>query len=201
MKNPIARQQRDLYATRADFMHRRQILALIDRYEQQFPDEHEEVRRIRAFVQSHEDCFERSLAPGHVTGSAWLLDDNRERVLLTHHRKLDIWVQLGGHADGEANISLVARKEAQEESGLKDLELLSDQIFDIDIHAIPERGAEPSHYHYDCRFLFRAAGAQDYVVSDESHDLAWIPLDKVCDYTTEASIMRMLEKTRQGLIK
>jgi 8-oxo-dGTP pyrophosphatase MutT (NUDIX family) len=180
-------------------MHRRHILDLFDQYERRFPKERETVARIRAFVEGHRDCFERSLLVGHITGSAWLLGADMARVLLTHHRKLDIWVQLGGHADGEADISKVAMKEAREESGLARIELLSQEIFDIDIHTIPARGTEPVHFHYDCRFLLRAVGVQDYVVSDESHDLAWIPLHKVSDYTAEASIMRMLDKTGQGL--
>lgn len=180
-------------------MHRRHILNLFDQYERRFLHEQETVARIRTFVAGHKDCFERSLLVGHITGSAWLLDADMARVLLTHHRKLDIWVQLGGHADGEADISKVAMREAKEESGLANIELLSHEIFDIDIHAIPARGTEPGHYHYDCRFLLRAVGVQDYVVSDESHDLAWIRLDKVSDYTAEASIMRMLDKTGQGL--
>ena len=75
------------------------------------------------------------------------------------------------------------------------LRLLSAEIFDIDIHVIPARRNEPEHLHYDCRFLIEAED-EDYVVSDESHDLAWIGLDAITDYTTEASILRMCAKTR-----
>ena len=172
---------------------RQQILSLIETYGRRYPEEVETVERIGKFVAANPDCFRRELLEGHVTGSAWVLDQ-RGRTLLTHHRKLGIWVQLGGHADGDSDIAAVALREAVEESGIDRLALVSAEIFDIDIHRIPARGAEPAHYHYDCRFLIRA-GDEGYVVSDESHDLAWIALDSITDYTTEESVMRMVRKT------
>ena len=139
-------------------MHRRKLLALLDDYEARYGTSDEErtaCERMRAFVEAHEDCFERNCVPGHITGSAWVLDPTRERVLLTHHRKLDIWVQLGGHSDGETDPAKVALAEATEESGLE-VELLAPEIFDIDIHEIPARGDEPAHLHYDVRFALGA---------------------------------------------
>jgi 8-oxo-dGTP pyrophosphatase MutT (NUDIX family) len=174
---------------------RDRILRLFDTYLARHPGEAETVACIRSFVHAHPDCFRRQLPEGHITGSAWILDRTRCRVLLTHHRKLDIWVQLGGHADGDSDVAAVALREAREESGLKRLRLLSPDIFDIDIHTIPARRDEPEHLHYDCRFLLEAAD-EAYVVSDESHDLAWIDLGAITDYTTEASILRMIAKTR-----
>ncbi len=153
--------------------------------------------RLEQFVLNNEDCFQRSLLIGHVTGSAWILDKNREKTLLTHHRKLNKWLQPGGHADGDNQVSRVAMREALEESGLIDLNLVSNEIFDIDIHLIPARKNEPEHYHYDCRFLIQCIGDETYTVSDESHDLAWIPLVEINKYTDEPSIMRMVEKSRQ----
>jgi len=175
--------------------HRQELLALIDRYRQLHPDEAATTGRIRDFVASQPLCFQRQLAKGHITGSAWLVDKARQRVLLTHHRKLNIWVQLGGHADGESDVARVAMSEAEEESGLLDLQLVSPDIFDIDIHAIPARGDEAEHWHYDCRFLVQASGAEDYVVSGESHDLAWIELADVASLSSEASLLRMVAKT------
>lgn len=173
---------------------RRPILDLFGIYLERFPDEAATVRRIREFVAAHTDCFRRQLLEGHVTGSAWILDRTRTRTLLTHHRKLAIWVQPGGHADGDPDVAAVALREATEESGIDDLTLLSPEIFDIDIHRIPARSKEPEHFHYDCRFLIQA-GHEQYTVSEESYDLAWIGLDRIADYTTEPSILRMVEKT------
>lgn len=173
---------------------RRAILELIASYLERYPDEVDTVTRIGDFVAGHADCFRRELREGHVTGSAWVVDKAGTRTLLTHHRKLGIWVQLGGHADGEADIAAVALREAREESGIARLTLLSPEIFDIDIHSIPARGDEPEHLHYDCRFLIRAED-DVYRVSHESHDLAWISLGRIAQYTTEVSILRMVGKT------
>ncbi|HKI74419.1 MAG TPA: NUDIX hydrolase [Pseudomonadales bacterium] len=170
------------------------ILGLFDSYAVRYPEESETVTRIRTFVARNPDCFRRELLQGHITGSAWVVDRSRDRTLLTHHRKLDIWVQLGGHADGDPDVGRVALREAEEESGISNLALVSDEIFDIDIHSIPARGNEPEHFHYDCRFMIEARD-EDYVVSDESHDLAWIDLDCITEYTTEDSMLRMRAKT------
>ncbi|MFT4797160.1 MAG: 8-oxo-dGTP pyrophosphatase MutT (NUDIX family) [Candidatus Azotimanducaceae bacterium] len=176
-------------------MHRQSILSLFKRYKDRFPEERDTVDRITTFVEANEKCFSRELLTGHITGSAWILDAAGDRALLTHHRKLNIWVQLGGHADGDADVQRVAEREAEEESGISQIETLSPDIFDIDIHHIPARKDEPAHYHYDCRFLLQAK-AHEYTVSDESHDLSWIPLDRMQDYSNEESVLRMVRKTR-----
>src|SRR5207253_2429971 len=134
---------------------RTRILRLLSAYEPSGDDDRDARERIVRFVEEHADCFDRSLVVGHITGSAWIVDPARSRCLLTHHRKLDRWLQLGGHADGEADVLAVAMREAREESGLTSLRAVSTAIFDCDVHAIPERKAEREHYHYhyDVRFL------------------------------------------------
>ena len=150
---------------------------------------------MQAFVAAHEDCFRRELGIGHVTGSAWVLSPDRRRVLLTHHRKLDLWLQLGGHADGEWDVRLVALREAREESGLVRVRLLADAIFDVDVHSIPARAREPAHFHYDVRFVCEADDVEPLVVSDESHDLAWVELDRVAVLSADRSVLRMVRKS------
>jgi 8-oxo-dGTP pyrophosphatase MutT (NUDIX family) len=177
---------------------RDQILSLIHQYGKTNPSEQDVVERIAEFVQAHENCFSREQLLGHITGSVWILDKSMTKSLLTHHKKLNIWVQLGGHADGDSDVQRVAMKEAEEESGIANLVCLSPDIFDIDIHRIPERKTEPEHYHYDCRFLLQSQD-DEYVVSEESHDLSWIELTKMKDYTTEESVLRMVRKTQTFL--
>lgn len=176
-------------------MHRQPLLDQLADYAAKHPDETETVGRFIDFVRTEGDCFERSLAVGHVTGSAWIVNADGSQVLLTHHRKLDRWLQLGGHADGDPDVFAVALKEAREESGLSDFAAVIEGIFDLDIHPIPARKSDPEHLHYDVRYLLRATGATDYVVSDESHDLRWVPLDEVTTLTTEDSMTRMVRKT------
>ena len=118
------------------------------------------------------------------------------RVLLTHHRKLDRWLQLGGHVDGEADLAAAALREAREESGLARLRLVSPEIFDVDRHRIPARGAEPEHWHFDVRFLIEADPAEPLAVSsDESKDLAWVRLEEVARLNPDESLARMVRKT------
>ncbi len=147
------------------------------------------------FVETHPECAERSLAIGHLTGSAWIVDRERKRTLLTHHRKLGKWLQLGGHADGELDLLAVATREAEEESGLKRLRVVSETIFDLDRHLIPARKTEPDHWHYDIRFMIEADPEEKLLISDESHDLAWIGIARMADYNAEESMLRMARKT------
>jgi 8-oxo-dGTP pyrophosphatase MutT (NUDIX family) len=152
--------------------------------------------RMIQFAGAQEDCCERSLAAGHMTGSAWVIDLERTHVLLTHHRKLNRWLQMGGHADGNPDLVEVALREAREESGLAGLRLLQQTPFDVDVHEIPERGAEPRHFHYDVRFLIQADRREPFVVSEESHALAWSPLKELAGQAgLDESLARMVRKT------
>lgn len=151
------------------------------------------IEQFRDFVVREPQCFERATIEGHITGSAWVVDDRRTHTLLTHHRKLNKWLQLGGHADGEPDILKVALTEAREESGIDDVRSLYPFIFDLDVHVIPARTNEPEHLHYDVRYAI-LAGNTNHVVGEESHDLAWVPVSQLHDYTTEESMLRMAHK-------
>ena len=149
--------------------------------------------RFKEFVLSHKRCFERDLWAGHVTGSAWLVNQAATHVLLTHHRKLGRWLQLGGHSDGNPDTLAVAIREAEEESGLQ-VAPLSRQVFDLDIHEIPARKSDPAHYHFDVRFVLQASSGDDFCVSDESFNLAWVPIENLSQRTREWSMLRMRAK-------
>ena len=173
-------------------MHRRNLLEALNRYAKRHPDELSTVERFNRLLEDHPNCFERDCWAGHITGSAWLLDPSQSKLLLTHHRKLNMWLQLGGHSDGDADTAAVAKREAEEESGLP-VTLVSAEIFDIDVHAIPARKDDPEHEHFDVRFQLLAE-RDDFVVSEESIDLAWVPLADLKQYTDEESILRMQRK-------
>lgn len=190
-------------------MHRRYLLDMLARYCRVFTDETPVAERICRLVEAHADCFDRMCRPGHITGAAWIISSDRRRYLLTHHRKLDRWLQLGGHADGQYFVDEVALREAREESGLHDFDFVpihGELIpFDIDVHDIPERRdaegrvVEDAHEHHDIRFLLIARDDGDIRISDESHDLAWLTPEEVQQHTDEESILRMLRKALELL--
>jgi len=147
---------------------------------------------LRLLGEGGDDPFERSRLAGHFTGSAWLVSADGRRVLLTHHRKLDRWLQLGGHADGDRDLAAVALREAEEESGLPGLRLESPALFDLDRHWIPERGQVPGHWHYDARYVVRAGTDEGFIVGEESLDLAWRDIAAIAaDPQADASLRRM----------
>lgn len=176
-------------------MERHKLLKLLDNYLTTDPHEKQMVQETMIFVNQNPDCFKRELLIGHVTGSAWVVDKSRKYVLLTHHRKLDKWLQPGGHCDGDPDVLNVALKEANEETGVEGIKPVSESIFDVDIHLIPERKGVPAHYHYDIRFLLEADKEIPLVISDESNDLAWISIEDLPKLNDEESILRMVRKT------
>ncbi len=182
-------------------MHRQPALALLAAHAATplGPGEAAMTAATVAFAQAHPDCLLRTCLAGHLTGSAWVVDATRQWALLTHHRKLGRWLQLGGHADGEPDLLAVALREAREESGLPDVTPLSAALFDVDRHWIPERPGEPGHWHHDLRFLLLAGRTAPLVVSRESKDLAWVRLAGVAQLNPDISLARMVRKTLESI--
>ena len=160
--------------------------------------EHEEVAQefLALLGEGGMDPFTRERLAGHFTGSAWLVSADGLRVLLTHHRKLQRWLQLGGHADGDHDLAAVALREAEEESGLLGLTLASADIFDLDRHWIPERKDVPGHWHYDVRYVVVAGSNEEFVVSEESLELAWRSIAEIANDQDE-SLRRMANRWLQ----
>lgn len=152
--------------------------------------------RLLAFIRSAPDAFwRRSHLIGHITASAWLISRDGRRVLLVHHRKLDRWLQPGGHIEEDPDILSAALREAREETGLADLAPATPSIFDVDVHTIPGRGSEPTHEHFDIRFCFVADPATSLVISDESNHLRWFGVNELATMAFDPSIRRMIAKT------
>jgi 8-oxo-dGTP pyrophosphatase MutT (NUDIX family) len=176
-------------------MHRNILLKLLRDYLKKFPWELKTTLNFIRFVESEPNCLQRDLMKGHVTASSWVLSPDSSEVLLTHHRKLGIWVQLGGHVDGQTEILQAAIREAQEESGISNIHPVSKELFDLDIHHIPENTKEAGHIHYDTRFILQA-NIRNFQISQESLDLAWVPLECIEEFSQEPSILRMRNKQR-----
>lgn len=143
------------------------------------------------------DAFARGhFLPGHVTASCYVVDDAR-RLLLHHHRRLDRWLQMGGHVEEGESPSAAALREGAEESGLTDLAFLRDGIFDVDVHAIPAAKGEPDHFHFDIRYLARTSTPDAIALdADESTELAWVDLDRAEALMEEEAGARVIRKIR-----
>lgn len=157
------------------------------------------IARAIAYVEEQADVFFRELWPTHVTGSTWVVNPRRDRVLMLHHKKLDQWFQPGGHADGDADILRVALRETMEETGLDlaHINLLGPDVFDVDIHTIPASDHDPWHEHIDIRFLVEIDDSIPVHGNDESHEVMWVSLYDVARFNNNRSTYRMVQKTRE----
>lgn len=167
---------------------------LLKGYQIAFPKELETVNSFFDLLK-HPNAYQRDHLPGHVTGSAWVVNEPRSKVLLLHHRKLNRWLQPGGHADGDENILSVALRELQEETGIRNVKQISPGIFDLDIHPIPARKDFPNHFHFDVRFCFEADEIEKIMESEESLEVKWISIEELHLFTDNASVYRMAEKS------
>ncbi len=174
-------------------MNRTQLTQELECYQTSFPEESKFASAFLELLKSP-DAFQRTHLPGHITGSAWIINPDKTKVLLVHHAKLNRWLQPGGHADGDEYVLRVASREAEEETGLKKISVLSPKIYDLDIHRIPTRKDFPEHLHYDIRYLMQASEDESIIVSEESHDVKWIFLHELEHYNDEPSILRLKKK-------
>ena len=179
------------------------ILEALQNYKTDYEEEKPFIQETIDLIQNSKNPFDRSNTIGHVTGSAWLLNSDGTEVLLTHHKKLNRWLQLGGHSDGSNDTWAVALREAQEESGIEEIEFVNNGIIDIDVQIIPEniKKAEPQHKHYDIRFLLKAKN-NNYIMSDESNALKWFDNSEVTklykDGAINSSMYRLFEKAQKN---
>ncbi|MEW1829225.1 NUDIX hydrolase [Streptomyces sp. NPDC088196] len=144
---------------------------------------------------AHPDGLWKSCHAGHVTASALVIDPEHDRVLLTLHKKLRMWLQMGGHCELEdTSLEAAALREATEESGITGLTLLPGGPVRLDRHAIPA----PCHFHYDVQYAVLAPPGAVQEISDESLDLRWFGYDEVAA-VADGSVLRLVEATRARL--
>ncbi|MFE9682815.1 NUDIX hydrolase [Streptomyces sp. NPDC006285] len=146
-------------------------------------------------LEAHPDGMWKACTAGHVTASALVIDPGHGRVLLTLHRKLRMWLQMGGHCEtGDVSLEDAALREATEESGIAGLTLLPGGPVRLDRHPIPP----PCHWHFDVQYAVVAEPGAVQAISDESLDLRWFPYDEVAGVADD-SVVRLLDATRARL--
>lgn len=171
-----------------------ELTAELRRYRLLHPEEAALAAEFEALLAEGDIAFRRERRAGHFTASAWVLAPESASVLLIHHRKLDRWLQPGGHADGEVDLTAVAEREVLEETAIAAEQFQGGVIFDLDIHRIPRRRQVAEHDHFDVRFLMVAPAGVTPRGNDETQDARWVPLGELERYTTDLSMLRMREK-------
>lgn len=156
-------------------------------------EERQDVQKTITFLKDEPRAFERGCLEGHVTGSAFVVDESGKYLLLTHHLKLGKWIQLGGHCDGDENVFAVAKQEVREETGLKGFKTTTG-VFDVSVHGIPEYKDILRHLHYDIRYLFVADRSQKLTLREnESRELRWVSVEELGKWWADSHVLKRIQ--------
>jgi 8-oxo-dGTP pyrophosphatase MutT (NUDIX family) len=180
---------------------------LLERHNPADAQEREHQARILQLLETTQQPFSRDqYVPGHVTASAFVMDEGARELLLILHSKLGLWLQPGGHVEPEdADVLETARREVLEEVGVSALTVVGTGLLDLDVHDIPARGLHPAHAHFDVRFLFTAAD-RAYRAGSDAKDAGWVPIAELLAsaaapqravYPSDESVMRAVRKLVQ----
>jgi len=176
------------------------LLAELEAHRPADEAEQTSLRRIRALLSTAPDPFTRART-GHVTGSAVVARPSGGAFLLVHHRRLDRWLQPGGHVEeSDRSVFETARREAREETGVGSLEApLGPRVLDVDVHPIPARADRPAHVHFDLRYLLTTAETILMLQAEEVRGATWFSFEEALAAGVDASLERALSKARQAL--
>jgi len=144
------------------------------------------------FLAVHDDALDRTCRPGHLTGSALVVDPIDRRILVMFHTKLQCWLQPGGHADGDGDLARVALREATEETGIADLRVCEPAV-DLDVHMV-DPPAEDAHEHHDVRFLVVAPTGAVPVGNHESRELRWVDRSDLESLGVDVGLLRLADR-------
>ncbi len=183
-------------------MNREELLSDLSDYGPADAKESESLAWMRRFLSAPADPFARENPEGHITASAIVARPDGSAFLLLHHRKLGRWLQPGGHAERtDASAFDAALREAREETGIESFDApFGGAIFDVDVHAIPERPGEPAHSHFDVRYLFTTGSEIDRAAAEDgARPMEWRSFEAALSSGVDVSLTRALEKARMML--
>lgn len=180
-------------------MNTPQLIVLLSEYKKLHPEDAEVCDRMFELIERKPDTYftRKEFDDGHMCASAWVVNPERTHALLAHHKSLNKLMQFGGHIDAQdTTIYNAVLREVEEETGLKPA-LAQEDIYDVDLHDVPERPVknEPAHKHYDVRFLIEVPFSKPNPPAGESQEIAWYTLDDITPELCEDSVLRMARKT------
>lgn len=158
------------------------------------------------YINTFDDVLTRNNEMCHFTASNWVVNKDKTKVLMIYHNIYNSWAWTGGHADGDSDLLHVALKEVEEETGLKDLKVLSDGVFALQILTVDphiKRGKYvASHVHLDCCFLLEAdENIPLRIKDDENRGVKWVDIDKAVELSTEAKMKPIYQKLNEKVFK
>lgn len=166
------------------------LISQLEKYTPFNEQEERDKNTILNLLKTQLDIFERSNLIAHMTASAWVVNKDRSKILLAYHNIYDSWAWLGGHADGEKDLLKVALKEVAEESGVKNIKPVSEDILSVEILTVDgheKKGVYvPSHLHLNVTYLIEADDTeQPHICVGENSNVAWFDKDKAVEMSNE----------------
>ena len=171
-------------------MMKEKLIRQIERYTPFNEQESADKATLLNFLHQDTDISRRDNLIAHLTASAWVVNPERNKVLMAYHNLYNSWAWLGGHADGNFDLAAVAEQEAREESGLTDVRLVSDDILSLEILTVDGHEKKgkyvPSHLHLNVTYLLEAdPNAPIRIKEDENSQVGWIDFDDIVNKSTE----------------
>lgn len=186
-------------------MDRNGLKRSIDLYVPFNEQEEKDKVQILKFLTENEDAFSRNNNLAHMTASSWVVNADRTRVLMIYHKIYDSWSWTGGHADDEEDLLGVAMREVREETGIRNIRPISDEIYSLEILTVDGHEKKgkyvSSHLHMNVTYLLQADENEDLTVcEDENSGVRWFSLEKALEASTEPwFVKRIYTKLNQKL--
>lgn len=158
------------------------------------------------FIDTFDDVLTRNNYIGHFTASSWVVNKERTKVLMLYHNIYQSWTWSGGHADGETDLLGTAMRELKEETGVKNIKILSEDIFSLEIAPVDghiKRGKYvPSHLHLNLTYLFEVDEDEETrIKEDENSGVKWINIEDIEKISTEKFMINWIYKKLQDKIE
>ncbi|MDD7796330.1 NUDIX hydrolase [Clostridium sp. 'White wine YQ'] len=171
----------------------------IERYNPYNEQEKKDKEMMLYYINAFENVLTRENEIAHMTSSAFVLNKERDKVLMIYHNIYDSWGWTGGHSDGEKDLLAVAIREAREETGIKIASPITTEIFSLDV--LPVAGHVKNgnyvsaHLHLSVTYLLEADEEEELIIKeDENSGVKWIPIDEVVDASNEPHMKKVYSK-------